>query len=41
MNSPVRAAERPPLPRVVEAETLDHLEPDDPMAERSRRGISP
>lgn len=39
MNGPVRAAERPPLPRVVEAETLDHLEPDDPMAERSRRDL--
>ena len=39
MNSPVRAAERPVLPRVVEAETLDHLEPDDPLAERSRRDL--
>lgn len=40
MNSrPARAAERPVLPRVVEAETLDHLEPDDPVAERSRRDL--
>ncbi|MDQ2928387.1 MAG: methyltransferase domain-containing protein [Pseudomonadota bacterium] len=27
------------LPRVLEAETLDHLEPDDPAAQRSRRDL--
>jgi SAM-dependent methyltransferase len=27
------------LPRIVEAETLDHLAPDDPAAERSRRDL--
>ncbi|HEX2540523.1 MAG TPA: methyltransferase domain-containing protein [Caldimonas sp.] len=37
MSRPARAAEI--LPRVVEAETLDSLEPDDPAAQRSRRDL--
>ena len=27
------------LPRVLEPETLDHLAPDDPVAQRSRRDL--
>jgi hypothetical protein len=39
MNLPGLVADRPVLTRVVEAETLDHLEPDDPHAERARRDL--
>jgi SAM-dependent methyltransferase len=39
MNLPGLVADRPMLTRVVEAETLDHLEPDDPHAERARRDL--
>jgi len=39
MNVPGPGGQRPQLPRIVEAETLDHLEPDDPDAQRSRRDL--
>jgi SAM-dependent methyltransferase len=39
MNMSSRVAERPVLPRIVEAEVLDSLSPDDPAAERSRRDL--
>lgn len=39
MSISSRVAERPVLPRIVEAEMLDSLSPDDPAAERSRRDL--